>query len=267
MPSNIFVVVVSYNGLGYTKKCVETLLAQSASIRVLVWDNASTDGTRDWLISQKDVEYHLSEENLMWSPAINKAIELFYQNENFICFMNNDIELIEVDTLKLLSDTAKKNDVGMVAPAGYGIGGVQDFVSNAELYSRFDNEVRVNYVIGSLVLMRYSLWKEIGILDPNMPLGADDHDYSIRVKHEGYKIIVRKDVVVNHISHVTGNSPLWEQFGGPSWEFFNKKWDSYYANQIEATVGHWDGVYNEDYPKGTGWTEEKYNECVSVLKQ
>jgi GT2 family glycosyltransferase len=267
MPKDVLVVIISHNGLSYTRQCVLSLTAQTANIRILVWDNASTDGTQEWLKSQSMVEYYLSEENLMWSPAINKALDLFYDGETYICFMNNDITVTDSDTFTKLIETASKDDVGMVVPAAYGIGGVQDFVSNQEIYALHDKEIRVNYVIGAMILMRYDVWKQIGILDPNMPLGADDHDYSIRVKHEGYKIIVRKDTIVDHKCHATSDSPFWEIYGGSSWAYFNEKWASYYVDEKEATTGHWDGLFNEQYPRGSGWEEDKYIEKNKDLRK
>ena len=258
MPSDVFVVVVSYNGLENTKKCVTSLVNQSTDVRVLVWDNASTDGSREWLSSQDDVEYFLSDENLLWTPAINEAIKKYHKNEPIICFMNNDI-FIDSDALSKLSSTVEKPQVGLVAPVGPRLGGVQDYAYHQDTYNSYGPEVRVNCVVGAMCLLRHDVWKRVGILDPIMPLGADDHDYSIRVKHIGLEIIVRSDVYVNHVGHATGDSSNWDSFSPSSWKAFEEKWSGYYASEEEAIESHWGNLYNDKFPIGTGWSEEKYN--------
>ncbi|MDO5546265.1 MAG: glycosyltransferase family 2 protein [Eubacteriales bacterium] len=45
-------VVVTYNRLELLRQCVEALLAQTSSCDILIVDNASTDGTAQWLASQ-----------------------------------------------------------------------------------------------------------------------------------------------------------------------------------------------------------------------
>ncbi len=257
MPKDIFVVVVSYNGLENTQKCVLSLLDQDASIRVLVWDNASIDGTREWLASQNDVEYHLSDDNVLWTPAINEAIKNYHNGEPNICFMNNDI-LIDSHVLGSLSRTLEKSEVGLVAPVGSSLGGVQDYASHQDTYTEYGPEIRVNYVVGALCLIRHDVWEKVGILDPTMPLGADDHDYSIRIKHAGLQVIVRSDVYVNHIGHATGDSGNWNDFGSSSWKTFEEKWSGYYATEEEAIESHWGNLYNDKFPVGTGWSEDKY---------
>jgi len=200
----------------------------------------------------------LSKENLFWAPAVNKCIENFWSGEKYICFMNNDI-LADSDVLGRLSATADKSEVGLVAPVGSSLGGVQDYASHQDTYTAYGAEIRVNYVVGAMCLLRHDVWKRVGILDPLMPLGADDHDYSIRVKHIGLEIIVRSDAYINHIGHATGDSDNWSSFGSSSWKAFEEKWSGYYASQEEAIESHWGNLYNDKFPIGTGWSEEKYN--------
>lgn len=53
---DVCAVVVTWNRLDMLKACVAALRAHVAGADVLVVDNASTDGTAEWLRAQKDVE-------------------------------------------------------------------------------------------------------------------------------------------------------------------------------------------------------------------
>jgi GT2 family glycosyltransferase len=87
-----------------------------------------------------------------------------------------------------------------------------------------------------------------------MPLGADDHDYCLRVKQAGYKIMVAYSAFVSHKSHSSYRRArdTWDEWGGKSWEAFNKKWAGYFFNEEEAKRAHWQSEYTEGWETGTG---------------
>jgi glycosyltransferase involved in cell wall biosynthesis len=75
---NVCLVLVTHNRLGYTKKTIDRLLEDpSEEFELYIWDNASTDGTRDYLRDElKDpriVETVLSDENVGPLGAMNYA--------------------------------------------------------------------------------------------------------------------------------------------------------------------------------------------------
>ena len=66
---------VSYNRLDYTRRSLESVLADpSQRFRLSIWDNASTDGTREYLEKVSDpriVDVNLSDENVGQVEAVN----------------------------------------------------------------------------------------------------------------------------------------------------------------------------------------------------
>lgn len=56
-------VVVTYNRLAMLKKCLQSLLAQTAPCDILIVDNASTDGTGEWVLEQAEEEKKLHYRN------------------------------------------------------------------------------------------------------------------------------------------------------------------------------------------------------------
>ena len=62
--SNVAAVVVTYNRLELLRQCVDALRAQTTACDILIVDNASTDGTVNWLTSQPDLNYRNTSSNL-----------------------------------------------------------------------------------------------------------------------------------------------------------------------------------------------------------
>jgi glycosyltransferase involved in cell wall biosynthesis len=71
----IDLVLVTFNRLHYTQKALASILSdESEQFRLTIWDNASTDGTREFLEAQEDpriVEKVFSEKNVGQIAAVN----------------------------------------------------------------------------------------------------------------------------------------------------------------------------------------------------
>lgn len=263
------IVVVAYNNAYATRQCVDALLAQShlsRNTRIVVWDNASRDNTQAVLSDLRDkVTVHYSEENLLWTPACNAAVEKYREDRmEAILFMNNDI-MLEPNAVDEMCSTLALTNAGATAPWGARLGGMQD---QAHWSQRMPGNapVRASYVVGACVMVATAAWDMVGPLDERMPLGGDDHDYCIRLKHDDWPIMVTRSTFANHLghasSHTLGGPEAWGEWGGKSWEAFNTKWAGYYATEEEAVQGHWSSEWNPDFPKGTGWDAETYDERV-----
>lgn len=266
-----FVVVVSYNNLELTKRAVESLQAQTYPTRVAVWDNASTDGTAEWLWEQQgEFDWTVSGENVLWTPAVNGGMEKWWRGEEFVGYMNNDAAPLR-HTVERMVELLQRPEVGLVAPSMERIGGPQD-IANCEGHDivRQGGFVetniahlppkRVNFVMGAFAMLRKEVWDAVGPLAEDMPLGADDHDYAIRLKEMDYQIWVAQNTFCRHGGHAsarTGKAAeiAWKDWGAKSWAAFNEKWAGYYATEEEATKCHWAGDFHEGWVKGTGWTQ------------
>lgn len=268
MSNKAFVCIVSYNNLGLTRRAVDALRRQTLDTTIAVWDNNSKDGTVDWLRQQDDLKCELSDQNVYWTPAVNGAIEKFWDGEPYIGYMNNDAQPL-VSTVERLVDLLQRPEVGLVAPSMAKIGGPQD-IAACEGHDIVANggfvdsnlqglsPKRVNFVMGAFAMLRKEVWDEVGPLDEEMPLGADDHDYSIRLKDRGYQIWVAQNAFCEHAGHASARvSPeadrAWDDVGAKSWDRFNKKWAGYYATEDEAIKAHWGGDFVEGFERGTGW--------------
>jgi GT2 family glycosyltransferase len=259
--------VVSYNNLALTQRAVDHLRNQSYPTRIAVWDNASMDGTAEWLDKQHDIEKVCSDQNVFWTPAVNRLMSSFWQDEEYVGYMNNDAAPLR-HTVERLVKLLEREEVGLVAPSMERIGGPQDiancqghdYVKEGGFVERALEGLppkRVNYVLGAFAMLRKPVWDEIGPLAEDMPLGADDHDFCIRMKDKGYQIWVAQEAFCLHAGHASANSKTaernWDDVGAKSWDAFNKKWAGYFATEEEAINTHWGGDYVEGFDRGTGW--------------
>lgn len=252
--------VISYNNHELTLKAVQSLRRQTVPCRIVVWDNNSPDGSGDQLaarfVNTDNVTVVKSGSNLLWTPAVNAVAEQYWHGETYFGITNNDVELPEHATEHFIRIVSRP-EVGVVAPTGSGFGGPQDFVSHHGPYHEADLSMlgpkRTTYVVGACTFMRREVYDQVGPFDEDMPLGADDHDYSIRLKQHGYQIWVDESVYASHVSHASETSPdataVWSEWGQKSWQVFQDKWAGYYLNEEEAIKCHWGGIYYEGYDK------------------
>ena len=107
MPQNeekctVAAVVVTYNRLELLQQCIEALRAQTAACDILIVDNASTDGTAQWLDSQPDLRYRNTGSNLGGAGGFNFgmrwAVEAGY---DYVWVMDDDT-LPQPDALEKL---------------------------------------------------------------------------------------------------------------------------------------------------------------------
>ncbi len=168
-----------------------------------------------------------------------------------IAYVNSDVYVGPNWASRLLSHFSWHDRIGAVAPLGRMIGGRQDVSARlngqlsdwpviGETYSETDLVAINEYakrahpkaestksLQGTVLLVNRKLHDEIGGLDPNCILGADDADYSLSARMAGYELLVALDVFVWHDNHSSFNqlsavegSTLIDR----SWTYFNQKW-------------------------------------------
>ena len=85
------IVILTYNNLDYTKQCIESIreYTKNEEYELIVVDNLSTDGTREWLSDQEDIIKILNEENKGFPKGCNQGIEI--STGDNILLLNNDV--------------------------------------------------------------------------------------------------------------------------------------------------------------------------------
>jgi len=120
----VTVSLVTYNALRWLPACLSSLSEQTlAPVEVIVRDNASSDGTAEWLRRElgprPNVVLVLGSENAGFARAHNDAIRR--AAGDFVCLLNQDI-VLDADFLAAACDAFDRPDVGSVQGKLYQLG-------------------------------------------------------------------------------------------------------------------------------------------------
>lgn len=106
-----------------------------------------------------------------------------------------------------------KDGIGAVGPVSDNIGAAQ-FVGHYigenvpldcrhhEVSTKFaDKTSKTKLLIGMCIMIPRKVFNEVGLLDASMILGADDLEFSWRLRQLGYELEIALDVFVHHEGH------------------------------------------------------------------
>jgi len=234
------IIIPTFNALHFTKRCLASLrLTTRFPYEIIVVDNGSTDGTREFIESQKDVQLIKSDFNLGYAGACNLGIRS--SDSKYVVISNNDI-IFTPNWLSHLVDTSEVNEsVGLVGPvtnhaSGYHVQPFRPYKDNIGLFresKRIYAENKGSYMFVPLLIFFCTLIKRktidtIGVLDPNLGLGGcDDLDYSFRNRMAGLASLLDLSVFVHHFCSKTYSSndlDYWKLIK-ESIDRYNRKWE------------------------------------------
>lgn len=116
--SRIFAIVIAYNGMQWYERCLRSLLDSDIDVRIIVVDNASTDGTVDY-IRTNFPEVILIEAglNLGFGKANNLALKHVVRTGFDYVFLLNQDAWVETGTIRKLVEIQQKHpEYGIVSP-------------------------------------------------------------------------------------------------------------------------------------------------------
>ena len=114
MSERVTLVMCLFNQLPLTRACLETLRNTTEPFRLVVIDNGSTDGTREFF-QRFDHPYPLrfvtSDSNTSVIASLNRAWREV--ETEFLCLLHNDTELLETEWLSRLLAALQEPAVGL----------------------------------------------------------------------------------------------------------------------------------------------------------
>ena len=175
-----------------------------------------------------------------------------YASGEYYLLMNNDVELIEPDSLKEMMGYCQREDVGIVgcrllyedntiqhAGVVVGITGVAGHVFNgmpSEGVSYFNRAmVAQDYsaVTAAVMLVKKSVYEEAGGLDETFAVAFNDIDFCLRVRETGKLVVYNPYACFHHYeSKSRGKDTTIEKNERYMQEnqTFLERWDKYYKN-------------------------------------
>jgi len=201
----VSVIILTYNNLELTKKCLESLekWTNYPNVELILVDNASADETpeffRNYKSSKFDVRILLNEENLGFPEGNNVGIRI--ATGEYIVLLNNDTELTPFWIEHLLKGFSYNEKLGLTGPRTNNIGNearIETSYTNHEQMICFSienyyNTITALYPIHTLaffaVMIKKEVFEKIGLLDKSFGIGMfEDDDFCRRAEDAGYEI-------------------------------------------------------------------------------
>jgi GT2 family glycosyltransferase len=213
------IVVVSYDSLLYTRMCVETVLANTNGLpfELIVVDNASSDGSRDYLaeLAARDVRVSLlaNEENVGCPAACNHGLAA--ARGDCLVLLNSDT-MVPPGWLSRLRSHLQADPESLVGPVTNRIGNEAEVATEYDTYGDFLREagsratgrrgetLEISTLTMFCLAMRRDAWEAIGPLDESFGVGTlEDDDYSKRAREAGLRLLCAEDVLVHHFGEAS----------------------------------------------------------------
>ena len=201
MDVKVFVIIVAYKGMRWYERCFESLRQSSLSVQTIVVDNASNDGTVDF-IRKNYPEIHLieSESNLGFGRANNLGMRYALDHNCDYVFLLNQDTWVEPDAIELLVKCHLcHKEYGIISPMHMSDDGKQlnfllddgnrNYKLLSDLYCGSVKDVySITYVNAAAWLLPRITLEKIGGFCPIIFHYGEDDDYLNRVRFHRFKI-------------------------------------------------------------------------------
>jgi GT2 family glycosyltransferase/glycosyltransferase involved in cell wall biosynthesis len=208
---SVSIILVTYNSINEIKPCLESISQYTKNpYEVIIIDNASKDGTSEYLQTLTDIKLILNQENKGFARACNQGIKK--ASGEYIVLLNPDTIVTRDWDSRLMAHL--QAGVGAVGPISNYVAGLQrcDLYLKEELRGKKDIDglaarfyqwnrgqaIETKLLIGFCLMLKRKVLDRVGLLDEDLYLGNEDLEYSLRIRQNGYKLMVATDTFIYH---------------------------------------------------------------------
>jgi GT2 family glycosyltransferase len=220
---SVAIIIPTRDKVELLSKCVSSILEKTSypNFKIVIVDNMSTElETAEYLAKIAEAGVAILKYRLPFnfSAICNLAVQ--FTTEEYVCFLNNDTEVIEPRWLSHLVDHQIGTDAGVVGSilkypdgsiqhAGIALNhrGVAGHVPAAKLMSGASKELEggvcheVSAVTFACALISRGLFNLLGPMDEAFRVGLNDVDYCLRASEAGFKnIVCSRSFLIHHES-------------------------------------------------------------------
>jgi len=273
----ISILIPSKNDIEYLQKCIDSVLKKSTYDNyeiIVVVNNAMNDDivrNYDYLTSSKKTKIIYHDEKFNFSAMNNFAAD--YANGTHLIFLNNNTEVITESWIEEMLMHSQREDVGTVGAklyypdgtiqhAGVLVGVSDSKTAHAfyKVYDRYSHgymnrlQTLQNYsaVTGACMMIKKTLFLEIGGFDENLAFSYSDIDLCLKVRSRGLFVVWTPYVELYHHEVKTkGFSDTEDEIEQRRHELslFDSKWSKYWEEG--------DPYYNSNFNNDNGYFEIK----------
>lgn len=252
---DLSIIIVNYNVKYFLEQCLYSVMKASRNIaaEIFVVDNASTDGSREYLENKfPDVYFKWNTQNVGFAKANNSVLP--ETKGRFVLFLNPDTIIAE-DCLELcLSFAADQKDFGglgirMIDGSGeflneskrsfpsatatlFKMTGINSLFPRSRLFSGYyaghlsaNENHEINVLAGAFMMVNKKALEKTGGFDEDFFMYGEDIDLSFRIREAGFKNFYFAGSTIIHFKggSTQRQSPLYIRYFYSAMELFVKK--------------------------------------------
>lgn len=209
---NTLVVIVTYNGMKWIERCLDSVVNSSIPLDAYIVDNGSTDGSQKFITENyPQFIFKQSATNSGFGAANNIGLKYAIERDYDYVYLLNQDAWVMTDTIATLIEINKANsNYGILSPLQ--INGKMDALDkNFSTFSTQNSEMLSDYIFGSVKdvyatdfvmaahwLMSKECILNVGGFSSVFNHYGEDSDYLHRVEYYGYEIGIVPSAVAVH---------------------------------------------------------------------
>lgn len=268
------IVIVNWNTSDLLRRCLETVMASEGdfSFKVVLVDNASTDGSADMVRTQfPAVQVIASPINGGFSYGNNLGLKaLGYHGKSdvdpdaprYALLLNPDTEVPPNALYDMVQFMDARREIGIAGPklvledgsldlacrrsfptplvSFYRFSGLSKLFPRHPRFGQYnmtfadpDQEIEVDSVVGAYMQVRREAIHDAGLLDETFFMYGEDLDWAFRIKKAGWKVYYHPQVIVKHVKRAASRRSKKAQFE------FQRAMLIFYRKHYEKTTPLW----------------------------
>ncbi|HMP85566.1 MAG TPA: glycosyltransferase family 2 protein [Candidatus Paceibacterota bacterium] len=233
----VSIIIPVYNQLKYTQKCLESIFLHGSKyeFEVIVVDNASTDGTAEYLEKfEHKIVIIKNDKNLGFAKACNQGAKI--AKGEYLLFLNNDTVVTENWLNILVTEMDMDHEVGIIGPKllypdntiqHAGIIFYEDkmpyhIYKGAQCDKIYTNKKReFQCLTGACLMVRREVFERVGGFEEGYINGLEDIDLCLKIKNRNLSMLYCPESVIYHFESKTAGR---SNYAKENVELFFSKW-------------------------------------------
>lgn len=246
------IIIVAYNGWDYLDRCLDSIRSSHIEdYQIIVVNNSPGKLTPEQkaIVEKADKIIH-PPHNLGFAKGCNVGV--MGAEGEYLIFLNPDTECFGDWADRLANHLDNHPEAGAVGPISNFVAGGQNEIFHLGNQNPAESQ-QTKLLIGFCLMIRRSVYDQVGGMDPDLFLGNDDLDLSWRLRLAGYTLLIAPDVFVYHAGHKsmeTEPKPHIAQLLAQSQAHLKAKLQAHYGEAVPSAIELWGVDFFQTRDKG-----------------
>lgn len=224
----VSIIIVNYNTKKITNNCIDSIITQTKDIEyeIILVDNASTDGSKEYFEKRNDIKYIYSNENLGFGRANNLGAK--QAKGEFLLLLNSDTLLVNNSIYEFLIffQSNENLEIGALGTmllnqdftygSSYGdfVNPFQDIVyeiipPNKKEFFFEQNELdyfKVDWISGACIFIKRNLFSSLDGFNENFFMYCEEVDLQKRITKKELNNFIIKNPKIIHFGEMSSQS-------------------------------------------------------------